>query len=162
MMASMNPVDIPDDFELNEKTTERTRASIIFEEELARAIEASRGGFERSMSVVEPEQSQPSQAAVSTVSTSEEEKKEEEKKGEEVSTSRKIKNKFKKFFKQDLGNWISAGVTGIAGPPVALMGKVSDEVSKVLDDSSDEELEAQVRQIKAQKKAKARQNQLIA
>ena len=42
------------------------------------------------------------------------------------------------------------------------MGKVTDEVSKVLDDSSDEELEAQVRQVKAEKKARERLNKQIA
>ena len=53
-MANMNPDDIPDDFELNMKTNERTRESIIFEEDLAKAIQASRGGFEVTMSFVEP------------------------------------------------------------------------------------------------------------
>lgn len=64
---------------------------------------------------------------------------EEEKKVEEVSTSKKFKNKFVKFFKSDIGNWISAGVNGIAGPPVAIMGKVTDEITNVIDGSDEEE-----------------------
>ena len=59
-MANMDFNDIPKDFEQNMKTTERSRESIMFEEDLAKAIMASRGGFERSMSVVENQQpSQP-------------------------------------------------------------------------------------------------------
>ena len=51
VMANMNPADIPADFELNMKTGERSRESIMFEEDLAKAIQASRGGFEQSMCV---------------------------------------------------------------------------------------------------------------
>ena len=55
-MANMDFNDIPEDFEQNMKITERSRESIMFEEDLAKAIMASRGGFERSMSVVENQQ----------------------------------------------------------------------------------------------------------
>ena len=55
-MANMDFNDIPADFEQNMKITERSRESIMFEEDLAKAIMASRGGFERSMSVVENQQ----------------------------------------------------------------------------------------------------------
>ena len=55
-MANMDFNDIPEDFEQNMKITERSRESIMFEEDLAKAIMASRGGFERSMSVVENHQ----------------------------------------------------------------------------------------------------------
>ena len=55
-MANMDFNDVPEDFEQNLKITERSRESIMFEEDLAKAIMASRGGFERSMSVVENHQ----------------------------------------------------------------------------------------------------------
>ena len=44
-----------------------------------------------------------------------------------------------KFFKSDIGNWISAGVNGVVGPPVAVMGKVTDEITNVIDGSDSEE-----------------------
>ena len=53
VMANMDLEDIPADFEQNHKTSERSRESIMFEEDLTKAIQASRGGFERSMSTVE-------------------------------------------------------------------------------------------------------------
>ena len=52
-MANMDYNDIPADFEQNMNTSERSRESICFEEDLAAAISASRGGFEHTMSVVE-------------------------------------------------------------------------------------------------------------
>ena len=61
-MANMDYHDIPADFEQNMKITERSRESILFEEDLAKAIMASRGGFERSMSVVENQNQQNQQS----------------------------------------------------------------------------------------------------
>ena len=63
---------------------------------------------------------------------------EEEKKIEELSTSKKIGNRFVKFFKSDIGNLISAGLNGIAGPPVAIIGKVTDEITDFIDSDDDE------------------------
>ena len=62
VMANMDPVAIPADFELNMKTEERSRESIKFEEDLMKALQASRGGFERSMSTDE-NQTSPSAAS---------------------------------------------------------------------------------------------------
>ena len=52
VMMNMDPRDIPSDFKLT--NVDRSRESIIFERDLAKAIAASRGGFEHTMSVVEP------------------------------------------------------------------------------------------------------------
>ena len=154
VMANMDPTAIPDDFELNTKISERSRESIMFEEDLAAAILASRGGFERSMSVAEDAPvvaaAAAGQAQVEAPAVVDNNAEEEKKAPvEEVSTTRKIKNKFVKFFKSDIGNWISAGVNGIAGPPVAVMGKVTDEITNVIDGSdSEEDHEEQLRQIR--------------
>ena len=45
IMASMDPNDIPDDFE--QANVERSRESIMFEADMLAAIAASRTGFER-------------------------------------------------------------------------------------------------------------------
>ena len=50
-MTNMDYNDIPTDFEQNMKTSERSRESICFEEDMLAAISASRGGFEHRMSV---------------------------------------------------------------------------------------------------------------
>ena len=55
IMATMDPNDIPADFEQhNFDERQRSRESILFEEDMQAAIAASRAGFERTMSVVEP------------------------------------------------------------------------------------------------------------
>ena len=43
-----------------------------------------------------------------------------------------------KFFKEDIGEMFMAGVNGIAGPPVAIIGKVTDEITEAFDSSPDE------------------------
>ena len=48
----MDEDDVPADFE--QHTIMRSRESMAFEEDIERAIAASRQGFERSMSIVEP------------------------------------------------------------------------------------------------------------
>ena len=55
IMTTMDPSDIPSDFEQhNFDERQRSRESILFEEDMQAAIAASRAGFERTMSVVEP------------------------------------------------------------------------------------------------------------
>ena len=53
VMANMDYNDVPADFEQNMKTSERSRESILFEEDMMAALMSSRDGFEHRMTVVE-------------------------------------------------------------------------------------------------------------
>ena len=67
-------------------------------------------------------------------------KEEEEKKAEEeVSKTRKFGRKLKSFFKDDVGGWITAAANGIAGPPIAAIGMVSDEIADAVASDDEEE-----------------------
>ena len=58
-----------------------------------------------------------------------------------MSKTRKFGRKIKSFFKDDVGGWITAAANGIAGPPIAAIGMVSDEIADAVGSDDEEEEE---------------------